>query len=278
MQTKEVSRKQGKEVQRSRDQEKQTKTKENTKQKRTKQNKTSKPVGRGHLSHHKNLGRFSMGEIFDSERMEFEAREMAWLALYGFILWFYRVLEAIMVMFANSCSGFAVVLLVVVGEWWFCWGVCFSMVALHWVLCWLNLTWCFLVFLRCLKWFSEVQSSRNHLGSPKGRSSAVFLILATAFAAFANFRLFYISWVFEVSRCHRLLRLVPLQDGDVLFVAHRQPLQGRPFELEVPGGLRFSPSISHNVMTRRSCAAAQTWKAKQGGGRTGLKTRFEFLY
>eukprot|EP00913_Durusdinium_trenchii_P017993 g16909.t1 len=39
------------------------------------------------------------------------------------------------------------------------------------------------------------------------------------------------------------------EDGDVLFVAHRQPLQGRPFEVDV-GGLRFSPSISHNVMTR----------------------------
>lgn len=30
---------------------------------------------RGHLSHHKNLGRSSMGQIFDSPRMEFEARK-----------------------------------------------------------------------------------------------------------------------------------------------------------------------------------------------------------
>eukprot|EP00435_Cladocopium_sp_Y103_P033982 s16_g8.t1 len=41
------------------------------------------------------------------------------------------------------------------------------------------------------------------------------------------------------------------EDGDVLFVAHRQPLQGRPFEVQLPGDLgTFSPSISHNVMTR----------------------------
>jgi len=40
------------------------------------------------------------------------------------------------------------------------------------------------------------------------------------------------------------------EDGDVLFVAHRQPLQGRPFEVTVPGLGTFSPSISHNVMTR----------------------------
>ena len=28
---------------------------------------------RGHLSHHKNLGRASMGQLFDSQRLEFEA-------------------------------------------------------------------------------------------------------------------------------------------------------------------------------------------------------------
>ena len=27
---------------------------------------------RGHLSHHKNLGRSSMGQLFDSDRLEFE--------------------------------------------------------------------------------------------------------------------------------------------------------------------------------------------------------------
>lgn len=41
------------------------------------------------------------------------------------------------------------------------------------------------------------------------------------------------------------------EDGDVLFVAHRQPLQGQTFEVQLPGNLgTFSPSISHNVMTR----------------------------
>ncbi|CAE8622524.1 unnamed protein product [Polarella glacialis] len=46
------------------------------------------------------------------------------------------------------------------------------------------------------------------------------------------------------------------EDGDVLFVAHRQPVSGRPFEvrLPVPGGgaddsVAFSPSISYNVFT-----------------------------
>ncbi|CAJ1415659.1 unnamed protein product [Effrenium voratum] len=41
------------------------------------------------------------------------------------------------------------------------------------------------------------------------------------------------------------------EDGDVLFVAHRQPLQGQPFEVALPfTDLRVSPSISHNVLTR----------------------------
>jgi len=46
------------------------------------------------------------------------------------------------------------------------------------------------------------------------------------------------------------------EDGDVLFVAHRQPLVGRAFEWEVPlpgdgeGKARFSPSISFNVFSR----------------------------
>ena len=115
------------------------------------------PPGRGHLSHHKNLGRASMGQIFDSDRLELRRIRCA--------------------EFTSKALG------------WFG-GFC---------------------VLLC--------RSREVGYTPAQRTSSSTLLHSP-------------------------------QDGDVLFVAHRQPLQGRPFEVDV-GGLRFSPSISHNVMTRR---------------------------
>lgn len=59
------------------------------------------------------------------------------------------------------------------------------------------------------------------------------------------------------------------EDGDVLFVAHRQPLAGRPYELrfELPGAgaAAFSPSISHNIFSRLWDRSSEV-EGHSGGG------------
>mmetsp|Transcript_56869 Transcript_56869/g.176998 ORF Transcript_56869/g.176998 Transcript_56869/m.176998 type:complete len:520 (-) Transcript_56869:14-1573(-) len=77
------------------------------------------------------------------------------------------------------------------------------------------------------------------------------------------------------------------EDGDVLFVAHRQPLAGRPYELrlELPGWgtTALSPSISHNIFSRlwdRSSEAAggQDAGAAARGARNAVLYSFSMVF
>lgn len=78
------------------------------------------------------------------------------------------------------------------------------------------------------------------------------------------------------------------EDGDVLFVAHRQPLAGKPFEVNLPlpsgDSFRFSPSVSHNVFTRfwekpaGGTGAAGGPGSKPASATTGLRNAFLYTF